>query len=81
VPVSSSSSCELCPTFWTRELARDSTFLALVSKEVAEGGKLSTVASMTPTLRLWPGVDESHRVPRLLCCDWRASDKIWFIVC
>jgi hypothetical protein len=62
VPISSSSSCELCPAFWTRGLAGDARFLSLMSKEVAEGGELSTIAAVVPALRLWPGVDDSHSV-------------------
>jgi len=62
MPVSSSSSCELCPTLRTRGLAGDARFLSLMSKKVAEGGELSTIAAMIPALWLWPGVDDSHGI-------------------
>lgn len=67
VPVPRGSSCELCPAFRTRGLAGDARFLSLMPKEVAEGGKLSAIAAVIPTLRLWPRVDDSHGVLRFLC--------------
>lgn len=62
VPVSSSSSCELCPALRTGGLSGDARFLSLMSKKVAEGGELSTIATMVPALRFWPGVDHSHGI-------------------
>ena len=79
VPIPGSSSCELCPTFGARRLARDPGFFSLMSEEIAKGRKLSTVAAVVPTLRLWPGVDYSNGVLWFLCCNWRASVKVWLI--
>jgi hypothetical protein len=62
VPISGSSSCKLCAALRTRGLTGDARFLSLMSKKVAEGGELPTIATMVPALRLWPRVDDSHSV-------------------
>lgn len=53
-------SSELGPAVWTHCLGCLARFLALVSEQIAEGGKLSTVAPVLPALRFRPALHDSH---------------------
>lgn len=51
---------ELCAAPWAVGLRRCARLLALMSQKVAECGKLSSVASMFPALRLGSLVENPH---------------------